>query len=250
MSEAFCLAQRTLAPSHPLHVLLAPHFEGTLFINEGGGGSCCQRGLHRRDVRRADPGTPRATAGGNRLGFDFYRGMLPESLKARNVDDRWRYRTTPIATTAAGMGMPSCQWAADHAAVYYASDGDVTADVELAAWVGEVIGSGRWPGSARSPVSQLVEVLTMVIFLPPQQRRSIFPAFDDDLRTSHLCHERGAGTGLARRQERGRLVEDDAADPGGAGEGEHLSPLVGSPRSPGDYRADRVPYARCFRTGG
>lgn len=36
VSEAFCLAtQRTLAPSHPLHVLLAPHFEGTLFINEG-----------------------------------------------------------------------------------------------------------------------------------------------------------------------------------------------------------------------
>ncbi|MGC3200850.1 AraC family transcriptional regulator, partial [Pseudomonas aeruginosa] len=28
-----------------------------------------------------------ATAGGNRLGFVFYRGKLPESLKARNVDD-------------------------------------------------------------------------------------------------------------------------------------------------------------------
>ena len=42
VSEAFCLAtQRTLAPSHPLHVLLAPHFEGTLFINEGRRGSCC-----------------------------------------------------------------------------------------------------------------------------------------------------------------------------------------------------------------
>ncbi len=88
VSEAFCLAtQRTLAPSHPLHVLLAPHFEGTLFINEGAA-RILLPSAGFIDVMFAAPiQDTQATAGGNRLGFDFYRGMLPESLKARNVDD-------------------------------------------------------------------------------------------------------------------------------------------------------------------
>lgn len=83
VSEAFCLAtQRTLAPSHPLHVLLAPHFEGTLFINEGAA-RILLPSAGFIDVMFAAPiQDTQATAGGNRLGFDFYRGMLPESLSA------------------------------------------------------------------------------------------------------------------------------------------------------------------------
>ncbi len=172
VSEAFCLAtQRTLAPSHPLHVLLAPHFEGTLFINEGAA-RILLPSAGFIDVMFAAPiQDTQATAGGNRLGFG---GRVPPD-----------HRSQPT-----GRG-------ADH--------GDLH---RLRAACG-----GQFS-----------------------------PAFDDDLRASDLRHERGAGTGLAKRQERGRLVEDDAADPGGAGEGEHLSPArFGLPWSPGRLPADRLP---------
>ncbi len=178
VSEAFCLAtQRTLAPSHPLHVLLAPHFEGTLFINEGAA-RILLPSAGFIDVMFAAPiQDTQATAGGNRLGFDFYRGMLPESLKARNVDDPLALPDYPYRDDGLLVWNAIRQWAADYVAVYYASDGDVTADVELAAWVGEVIGSGKVAGFR--PItgrSQLVEVLTMVIFTASAQHAAVnFP---------------------------------------------------------------------------
>ncbi|HCE9578835.1 TPA: AraC family transcriptional regulator [Pseudomonas aeruginosa] len=178
VSEAFCLAtQRTLAPSHPLHVLLAPHFEGTLFINEGAA-RILLPSAGFIDVMFAAPiQDTQATAGGNRLGFDFYRGMLPESLKARNVDDPAALPDYPYRDDGLLVWNAIRQWAADYVAVYYASDGDVTGDVELAAWVGEVIGSGKVAGFR--PItgrSQLVEVLTMVIFTASAQHAAVnFP---------------------------------------------------------------------------
>ena len=178
VSEAFCLAtQRTLAPSHPLHVLLAPHFEGILFINEGAA-RILLPSAGFIDVMFAAPiQDTQATAGGNRLGFDFYRGMLPESLKARNVDDPAALPDYPYRDDGLLVWNAIRQWAADYVAVYYASDGDVTGDVELAAWVGEVIGSGKVAGVR--PItgrSQLVEVLTMVIFTASAQHAAVnFP---------------------------------------------------------------------------
>lgn len=147
VSEVFCLViQCILVFSYLLYVLFVLYFEGILFINEGVvwillfsvGFIDVMFVVLIQDIQ--------VIVGGNWLGFDFYCGMLLESLKVWNVDDLLVLLDYFYCDDGLLVWNVICQWVVDYVVVYYVSDGDVIVDVELVVWVGEVIGSGKVVG--------------------------------------------------------------------------------------------------------
>lgn len=178
ISEAFCLAtHRTLAPSHPLNVLLTPHFEGTLFINTGAALILLPPAGFIDVMFAARIQDTQATVGEDRLRYDFYQNMLPENLKSRNVDDPAVLPDYPYRDDGLLIWDAIHQWLSDYIEIYYSSDDDVIKDTELVAWTGEIQSSGKIAGF--TPItsrSQLVNVLTMVIFTASAQHAAVnFP---------------------------------------------------------------------------
>lgn len=180
--------------------------------------------------------------------------MLPESLKARNVDDPAALPDYPYRDDGLLVWNAIRQWAADYVAVYYASDGDVTGDVELAAWVGEVIGSGKVAGFR--PItgrSQLVEVLTMVIFTASAQHAAVnFPQPSMMTYAPAICAMSAAP---APDSPSGKSEADwlKMMPPTlVALEKVNIYHLLGSVYHGrlGDYRRTGFPTRRCSRTGG
>lgn len=176
--EAVAIAtHRALAPTHPLYLLLVPHVQGTLFINNAAAG-----GLIAADgpIDRIFAGTIETTqlaAVHDRLGFAFTARMLPHDLARRGVTDtevlpRYPYRDDAQRVWGAIRG-----WVGDYVGAYYTGDGDVVGDTELAAFVAELRGSGKLADLAPiETVDALVDALTMMIFTGSAQHAAVnFP---------------------------------------------------------------------------
>lgn len=178
MSEAFAMAtQRQLAVVHPLNRLLAPHLEGTLFINDAAA-LVIMGPLTTGDTILAAPiETLQRECGRDRLAFDFYDNMLPNDLRARGVDDAGRLPDYPYRDDALLVWNAIQQWVSEYLAVYYASDADVTSDYELKAWASELAVSGKVKGFRPITTrSQLALVVTAIIFNASAQHAAVnFP---------------------------------------------------------------------------
>ncbi len=178
MSEAFAMATaRQLANAHPLSRLLAPHLEGSMFINEAAT-LIIMGALTTGDAILAAPiETLQRECGRDRLAYDFYDNMLPNDLRARGVDDASQLPDYPYRDDALLVWNALQQWVGDYLAVYYANDGDVTGDYELKAWASELAGSGRIKGFR--PITtrtQLTQVVTAIIFNASAQHAAVnFP---------------------------------------------------------------------------
>ncbi|MGM9483320.1 lipoxygenase family protein [Roseateles sp. NT4] len=178
MSEAFAMATaRQLANAHPLSRLLAPHLEGSMFINEAAT-LIIMGALTTGDAILAAPiETLQRECGRDRLAYDFYDNMLPNDLRARGVDDASQLPDYPYRDDALLVWNAIQQWVGDYLAVYYANDGDVTGDYELKAWASELAGSGRIKGFR--PITtraQLTQAVTAIIFNASAQHAAVnFP---------------------------------------------------------------------------
>ncbi|WP_321966796.1 lipoxygenase family protein [Burkholderia cepacia] len=177
VSEAFAMATyRNLAKTHPLYALLAPHFEGTLFINE-------QAALillpsvplgFINTLFAAPISDIRQEVLKDRLAFDFYQNMLPVDLANRKVDNSAHLVDYPYRDDGLLIWNAIASWAADYVNVYYRSDADVVGDYELYAWVNDVATSGKIKGfKAITSRMQLSEVLTMIIFTASAQHAAV-----------------------------------------------------------------------------
>lgn len=159
-------ARRSLAPNHPLMVLLAQHAKGTLYINEVGAHSVFAphglldwfTGTSRDGVRELSRRSVHT--------FDFSASRFPDRLAARGVTDpalAFPYRDDGLLVWGALRG-----WIARYVGLYYASDAAVAGDTELAAWVlsaGAPDGGGiSGLGGPPSTVEGLVDLVTQVIF--------------------------------------------------------------------------------------
>ncbi|MFZ6649561.1 lipoxygenase family protein [Undibacterium sp. TJN25] len=173
LMEAFAMATyRCLAPEHPLHVLLLPHFEGTLSINDKAASTL----LAPDSINDHLFGTPvqctQKAAGADRLAYDFYQNMLPAELAARNVGNAVHLPDYPYRDDALLAWGAIHQWVTEYVSIYYSSDAQVVGDTELAAWTASLMAENE--GSVKGFKSiadraQLVEVLTMVIFTASAQ---------------------------------------------------------------------------------
>ncbi|SMG00229.1 Arachidonate 15-lipoxygenase precursor [Burkholderia singularis] len=183
VSEVFAMAtHRNLANTHPLYLLLTPHFEGTLYINESASLILLPPvplGFINTLFAETIPLIEQGVAA-DRLAFDFYQHMLPTDLANRKVDNPAFLPDYPYRDDGLLIWNAIAAWAADYVDVYYQSDSDVTGDYELAAWVNDVANNGHVKGFV--PITskpQLVNVLTLVIFNASAQHAAInFPQRD------------------------------------------------------------------------
>ncbi|MFI5782506.1 lipoxygenase family protein [Nocardia sp. NPDC051570] len=176
VTEAFCVAtRRHLGVNHPLNVLLTPHFEGSLFINELATYLILAPELTGDLILAAQLDDIIAGAGQARLGWDFYENMPPSEFSARGVDGaQLQY---PYRDDALLIWTTIHDWADGYIRTYYQSDGDVRDDFELTAWADEIAGTGKVKGFRRIDTSeQLADVVAMIIFTASAQHAAVnFP---------------------------------------------------------------------------
>ncbi|MFI1918075.1 lipoxygenase family protein [Nocardia sp. NPDC020380] len=179
VSEAFCVAtRRHLAANHPLCVLLTPHFEGSLFINQLATYLILAPETTGDLILAAELGDLVATAGQARLDWDFYEKMPTNEFAERGVDGaqlRYPYRDDALLIWDAIH-----TWADDYVRTYYPADSDVREDFELVAWADEIAQVGKIKGFRRiDSVDQLVDVVAMIIFTASAQHSAVnFPQKD------------------------------------------------------------------------
>ena len=176
--EAFAVAtHRQLAPEHPLNVLLLPHFEGTLFINNAAAGSLIAAGGPIDKIFAGTITSTQQTASADRLAFDFYAHMLPTDIKLRRVDNTTALADYPYRDDALLVWGAIHDWVRDYVGLYYFADSDVVADFELQAWTQELQAQGRIKGFvAITARAQLIDVLTMIMFTASAQHAAVnFP---------------------------------------------------------------------------
>ncbi len=184
--EPFVIAtRRQLSSRHPLFILLVPHFEGTLSINDMAKGHLVS---NKGPVDELLGGTIEST---RQLVYDgvrnypFDRVMLPETFKARGVDDPDLLPNYPYRDDALLFWKAIHRWVSSYLALYYHSDADVQADPELAAWFDELVSveGGRVSGIGRTGATCTVEYLadaaTLIIFTSSVQHAAVnFPQYD------------------------------------------------------------------------
>ncbi|HLM45270.1 MAG TPA: lipoxygenase family protein [Myxococcaceae bacterium] len=182
--EPFVIAtHRQLPDSHPVSLLLRPHFEGTLFINNAAQAKLIAPG---GDVDMLLGGTIQASRVVSVQSlledpdYDFNKGMLHQDLKRRGVMDEalaYPYRDDALLVWGAIE-----QWVRDYVGHHYRSDAAVQQDAALQAWSAELVAQdgGRVKGFGEdgvpgklTTVEYLVQTLTMLIFTGSAQHAAV-----------------------------------------------------------------------------
>lgn len=186
--EPFVVAtHRNLAQQHPLLLLLLPHFQGTLFINNAAITSLIAPG---GAVDKLLAGTIAADWGVTATALtqlDFNAHMLPHDLAARGVADAELLPGYPYRDDALLVWAAILAWVRDYLSLYYNTDADVVGDTELQAWFQDLVSPaggcvkglgepGPDGGVGLFTFTYLVEVVTMVIFTGSAQHATVnFP---------------------------------------------------------------------------
>ena len=204
-------AHRQLAANHPVFVLLWPHFEGTLAINEA-----AWRHLiaDKGAVARLLGGTIDESRGLSADGVQtchFRDSVLPRSLQARGVADATWLANYPYRDDALLYWNAISEWVLDYLALYYPTDEEVGRDAELLAWIDEIGADdgGRIAGFERAPsatIAGLAEALTMILYTCSVQHAAVnFPQYS---LMSYTPHMPLAGYAPAPRSKQGGAESD------------------------------------------
>lgn len=167
MESVILATHRTLAPWHPLHVLLEPHFDNTLVTNDiamtsligpGGNMERLQSGVLEDSLDLAK----RALKD-----FRLSESAPTEDYAARGVDDLDVLPDYPFRDDGLLTWPLLRTWARDYLRLYYVDDASVAGDTELAAWIDE-LGSnegGRLAGLTRlQTFDALAELVARILF--------------------------------------------------------------------------------------
>ena len=181
--EPFVIAtERQLAANHPLRLLLRPHFEGTLAINEFAHDTLLAPGGFVDELLAATLEASTQLAARAAQTWRVDEALLPLALRARGVDDADLLPKYPYRDDALLYWDAIRAWVDDYLRSYYGSEADLAADVELAAWHRELIATegGRVAGfGALGGRDGLVDAATLVVFTSSVQHAAVnFPQFD------------------------------------------------------------------------
>jgi len=181
--EAFVIvSHRQFAQSHPVFKLLAPHFEGTAFINWAAKEFLVAKGNFVDKLLAGTIDSAHKVIAKAVEGFQFNTRMPDHDFQARGVDDAnllYPYRDDALMVWEAINS-----WVSEYIDVFYSSDVAVQKDAELQAWGQEVVAAtgGRIAdfgeavsGSIQSKV-YLSRALSMIVFTASAQHAAVnFP---------------------------------------------------------------------------
>jgi arachidonate 15-lipoxygenase len=181
--EPFAIATpRQLAANHPLFILLKPHFQTTLAINDAAQSRLIAPGGVVDKLLAGTIKSSRAICVQGTLSYKFNESFLPEALKHRGVDDQTLLPDYPYRDDALLVWESIHNWVKAYLSIYYHSDSDVINDSELQAWAKELVAQdgGRVVGFAEdgeiSTLAYLIDAVTMIIFTASAQHASVnFP---------------------------------------------------------------------------
>jgi arachidonate 15-lipoxygenase len=251
VAEAFHVAtRRCLASTHPVNVLLLPHFEGDLFINDLAAKIILEPGTFGDLIEAPTVQALQNGAGADRIAFDFYAQMPPTDFAARGVNSTSALPDYPYRDDALLIWGAILQWATDYVNVYYLSDADVTGDTELSAWTQELLGSGKLKNfRAITSRSQLAQVLAMVMFTVSAQHAAV--NFTQPYWMGYAPFSAGMTAADVPNRTDGKTEADWLRMLPGmvtAFAQTHFLPVLGSVhyRPLGDYRAKGFPYPSWF----
>jgi arachidonate 15-lipoxygenase len=180
--EPFAIAtQRQLASAHPLGILLRPHFEGTLLIND-----LAQKFLtgQRDPVDELLAGTFKASqllSAQAIQNLSFNDNLLPDTFATRGVQagslPEYPYRDDALLIWNAIH-----QWVSEYLEVYYTNEADIVNDFELQNWARELISQAGGKitnfgedGAIRTR-EYLIDATTQIIFTASAQHAAVnFP---------------------------------------------------------------------------
>jgi arachidonate 15-lipoxygenase len=180
---AFTMAtHRQLPNNHPLSLLLRPHFEGTLAINDAAQRILIAAGGGVDTLLSSTIDNSRVLAAIALQTYGFNTAMLPKQLELRGVGDRNLLPVYPYRDDALLLWDAIHQWVSDYLSLYYTQDKDVKDDIYLQAWATEVqsLEGGRIKdfGEDKGIITRnyLVDAATLIIFTASVQHAAVnFP---------------------------------------------------------------------------
>ena len=181
--EAIALATaRELAARHPVNVLLKPHFEFTMAINNFADEVLINPGGL---VDIVFPGTLESSLQLTEKGIsdyfqNFSKFALPNNLRERGVDNRSRLRDFPYRDDGLLIWNSLENYVSRYIGIYYKSNRDIRQDSELQNWLQTLrkpVNEGGF-GVVSLPEKltnrdQLIEILTQIVFTGGPQHSAI-----------------------------------------------------------------------------
>lgn len=175
-------AHRQFGPNHPLNVLLQPHFDGTLAINNLARMKLISEGGVVDRLLGGKISATLALSAWGVQGHAFKELLPPDSFRRRGVDDTTTLPSYAYRDDALLHWDAIREWVATYLRCFYRSDAEVAADVEVAAWLTEVAAKtgGRLNGiEPTRTLAELVDVTALVIFTASAQHAAVnFPQYD------------------------------------------------------------------------
>jgi arachidonate 15-lipoxygenase len=176
---------RQLAPNHPLAMLLGPHFEGTLAINEASWRHLIANKGAVEKLFSVSIGSARKLAADSVQSARVTDVLLPKTLAARGVADAAVLPNYPYRDDAMLYWAAIREWVSAYLRIYYPTPQDLAEDDELQAWGRELAsqGGGRLSGMPNDGTfrtdEELTAVVTLVIFTCSVQHAAVnFPQYD------------------------------------------------------------------------
>lgn len=183
VTEPFIIATHRHFPKrHPLSILLRPHFEGTLFINEMATKKLIAPGGSIEKLLSETIRSSQELASESVIHYSFENSALPKALEIRGFDSQERKLDYPYREDALKIWNAIEEWVSDYIDIYYPSQEDIKNDIELANWVAELISEkgGRVKdfgeqGKIKTK-EYLQKALTQIIFTASAQHAAVnFP---------------------------------------------------------------------------
>lgn len=176
-----------LATNHPLHALLTPHFEGTLFINDAAvKGLINPEGTVDKVLAGTLASSLQLTVKSTReFPFSFNESFLPATLEKRGVNNPKTLPDYPYRDDALLLWNAIHDWVSSYLRIFYSQDSDIINDYELQNWLttllspkgGQMIDIGQTTASDPSPsirtLDYLIDMTTHIIFTSSAQHAAV-----------------------------------------------------------------------------